>query len=143
MLSDESVRLAVDDDEINACFPVMRELRTHLDKGSFLSRVRTQEKQGYRLAYVRRDGECVAVAGFRIIENLAYGRLLYVDDLVTSAARRSTGVGSVLIEWLETHAREHGCERLHLDSGTQRTAAHRFYIRGGLEIVNFHFAKRI
>ena len=138
-----TVRVATSDEEIAACFPVMRELRLHLEEADFLARVRRQEAEGYRLAYAELAGGCVAVAGFRISEFLAYGRILYVDDLVTAAAHRSTGLGKLLLDWLADHAREAGCAQLHLDSGTQRRAAHRFYHREGLEIVNFHFARPV
>ena len=121
----------------------MQELRTHLEEDTFLERVRKQEREGYRLAYLERDGEVLAVAGFRVSEFLAYGRILYVDDLVTAAAHRSTGSGKILVDWLTDHAREAGCSELHLDSGTHRRSAHRFYHREGLEIVNFHFAKPV
>lgn len=142
-LVDAIVRLASTDEEIIRCFPVMQELRTHLEESTFLERVRKQEREGYRLAYLDRDGEILAVAGFRVSEFLAYGRILYVDDLVTAFAHRSAGAGKLLVDWLTDHAREAGCSELHLDSGTHRRSAHRFYHREGLEIVNFHFAKTV
>ena len=138
-----TVRLASTDDEIIRCFPIMRELRTHLEETSFLELVRRQEREGYRLAYLDRHGEVHAVAGFRISEFLAYGRILYVDDLVTASANRSAGAGKTLLDWLTEQAREGGCNELHLDSGTHRRSTHRFYHREGLEIVNFHFAKPV
>jgi hypothetical protein len=71
------IKLAKTDSEITACYPVMRELRSHISEESFVSRVRDQEKSGYRLAYVQENNRSVAVAGFRIGENLAWGRFLY------------------------------------------------------------------
>jgi GNAT superfamily N-acetyltransferase len=90
------------------------------------------------------DGDSVlGVAIYRISENTAFGRNLYVDDLVTDEARRSTGVGQALIGWLEHRAREAACAMLHLDSGTQRKSAHRFYLRERFEISSFHFNKSL
>jgi GNAT superfamily N-acetyltransferase len=64
-----------------------------------------------------------------------------VDDLVTAGARRSLGVGHALMQWLEQRARDLACVALVLDSGTQRTRAHRFYFREGLAVVCFNFSK--
>ena len=75
-----NIRVATTDAEIAACYPVMRELRPHIAEGQFLSRVRNQENAGYRLAYVQASNSAVAVAGFRLGENLAWGRFLYVDE---------------------------------------------------------------
>ncbi|HEB60039.1 MAG TPA: N-acetyltransferase, partial [Gammaproteobacteria bacterium] len=111
------VRIADGEDMIRACYPVMRELRPDIAEDEFVSRVHAQQAQGYRLAMLEDAGEVVAVAGFRISENLAWGRFLYVDDMVTLAAQRSRGFGGALLAWLRAHAREQGCAQLHLDSG--------------------------
>jgi GNAT superfamily N-acetyltransferase len=137
------IRIAQSDGEIAACYPVMKELRPHLDGASFVARVRLQEQTGYRLAYVTVSGSPVAVAGFRVGENLAWGRFLYVDDLVTLPGERSSGYGKALLDWLENYATQEGCGQLHLDSGIQRKDAHRFYEREGLKISSYHFNKLI
>ncbi len=137
------IRIATTDAEIAACHPVMRELRPHVPEDQFVARVRAQEVAGYRLACIEEDGAVVAVAGFRIGENLAWGRFLYVDDLVTLAAVRSRGHGAALLSWLRAHAVREGCAQLHLDSGIQRKDAHRFYEREGMTMTSLHFAEKI
>jgi hypothetical protein len=67
------IELAITDEQIRACYPVTQALRAHIQETEFVSRVRAQEKNGYLLAYVEID-QIVAVAGFRIMENLAWGR---------------------------------------------------------------------
>lgn len=137
------IRVATADKDISACFPVMRELRPHLAESEFVDRVRRQEVTGYRLALIQVDQSVVAVAGFRLAENLAWGRFLYVDDLVTLPDHRSHGYGAQLLDWLRKHAAGQGCAELHLDSGTQRTEAHRFYEREGMSATSLHFAEKI
>ena len=70
-------------------------------------------------------------------------RKLYVDDLVTSSASRSTGVGAALLAELEQRAVDAGCSALELDSGVQRWDAHRFYFRERFAITGHHFGKRL
>jgi GNAT superfamily N-acetyltransferase len=123
----------------------MRALRTQLDdEVAFVSRVdEVQRPQGYRLAAVVEDGRAVAVAGFRVIENLWAGRMLYVDDLSTLPEARGRGHAGALLGWCEDEARRLGCDQLHLDSGVQpeRFDAHRLYMSRRLRITSFHFAK--
>jgi GNAT superfamily N-acetyltransferase len=131
--------LAKTDEEINACYPVMAELRPHVAREDFLSRVRRQmDIADYRLACAI-DEEVKAVAGFRISENLAWGKFLYVDDLVSKSDDRSKGYGGALFDWLVEHARENSCDEFHLDSGVQRFRAHRFYLIKRMEIHAHHF----
>ena len=134
------VVLAQTDAEIQACWPVVAQLRPHLKEEVFVPTVRRQFQEGYRLAFIRDRQKVVAVAGFRILHGLAWGRYCYVDDLVTDERSRSQGVGGDLLGWLCDQARAEGCHRLELDSGVQRYAAHRFYLRRLMVISCHHFS---
>ncbi|MDZ7961513.1 MAG: GNAT family N-acetyltransferase [Aulosira sp. DedQUE10] len=134
------ITLAKSDAEIELCFAIMQALRPHLIASDFVNRIRRQEQQGYRLAYLEDEGTIRAVAGFRISESLSWGKFLYVDDLVTQESDRSLGYGTTLFHWLLDYAKANACEQLHLDSGVQRFAAHRFYFKQRLEIKAYHFA---
>jgi GNAT superfamily N-acetyltransferase len=134
---------AQSDEQIRRCFAVMKQLRTHLEEPDFVPRIRRQMSGGFRLAYLEEDGAVRAVAGFRIYENLSSGNYLYVDDLVTDADHRSKNFGGKIFDWLVNLARTHRCEALELDSGVQRFAAHRFYLRNGMDITSHHFALRL
>ncbi|TMA82748.1 MAG: GNAT family N-acetyltransferase [Deltaproteobacteria bacterium] len=136
------IRLLQATDDILRCFPLMADLRPHLREDEFVSRVRGQQREhGYRLAVLEEDGAVRAVAGFRIAECLAWGRFLYVDDLVTARSVRFRGYGQQLFDWLLAEARREGCEQLHLDSGVQRYEAHGFYLKNRLHITSHHFTR--
>jgi GNAT superfamily N-acetyltransferase len=137
------IRLAETEAEIASCFHVMAHLRPHLVQSEFARRVRAQQAQGYCLAFLEDAGVVAAVAGFRVMEMLATGRTLYVDDLVTDEARRSLGYGNAMLDWLQEYARKAGCETFSLDSGTQRQEAHAFYFRERMRVTSFHFAKKL
>ena len=138
------VQLATSDEDILACHQVMHELRPHIDEEEFVSRVHAQAQvNDFQLAYLRDQNLIVAVAGFRIGYNLAWGHYLYVDDLVTRATHRSQGFGAILLRWLHDFARKAGCNQLHLDSGLQRKGAHQFYERHGMPNTSLHFASVI
>jgi GNAT superfamily N-acetyltransferase len=134
------IALALTDDELRRCFPVMRELRPHLTEPDFLARVGRQRGEGYNLAFAEDGGAIQAVAGYRYLESLAWGKALYVDDLVTASSARSQGVGGALFDWLLAQARVQDCDSVHLESGVQRFGAHRFYLRKRMDITSHHFA---
>lgn len=135
----EAIHIAETDAQIESCFPIVEQLRPHLVKEGFVAKVRRQEAQGYRLAFLEDEGKVVAVAGFRVFENLIGGRVLYVDDLVTDSAQRSTGRGKAIFAWLLKQARREQCRFLELDSGVQRFDAHRFYLANRMIISSHHF----
>ncbi len=135
-----TIHIAESDADLRKISPVLLQLRPAFDKESLVARIKEQMRHGYRVAYVESDGEVLCVAGFVVGQKLAWGKHIYVDDLVTAEHQRSTGAGAKMIAWLASHARELGCRQLHLDSGVTRFAAHRFYLREGFHITSHHFA---
>jgi len=134
------IALAESDADIVRCFPVLVQLRPKLVEAEFVARVRRMAAENYRLALLADESGTVrAVAGFRLMTMFYGGRVCYVDDLVTDAASRSRGHGDRLLDWLVAHARVLECDSFTLDSGTQRTDAHRFYLRKRMNISCFHF----
>ena len=126
----------------------MRALRPHLaGEAEFVRRVdELQRPQGFRLvAVVEEDGAVTAVVGFRVLEMLAYGRVLYVDDLSTLPGARRRGHGRALLDWCAEEAVRAGCDALHLDSGVgaDRQDAHRLYFNCGLRISSHHFQREL
>ena len=134
------IELADSDAQIAATFDVMRQLRSHLVREEYVPRIRQlMNNDGFQLGALIDDGEVRAVAGYRYMDMLYCGRLLYVDDLVTDERVRSRGYGSRLIDWLKAEARQRGCREVQLISRVTREEAHRFYFREGFGIECFHF----
>ena len=122
------------------------ELRPHHGTVEQLGRqIDRQRANGYRVVASMHDDVAAAVAGFRVQENTAWGRHLYVDDLVTHPQHTRKGHADALFAWLDEEARRHGCVEFHLDSGVgpDREAAHRFYFNHGLRISSYHFARSV
>ncbi|WP_412095663.1 GNAT family N-acetyltransferase [Bacillus haynesii] len=114
--------------ELNAVYPIMRQLRPHLDETSFLKLVEeARETESYTL-FALYDGDTpVALAGFLPRVSLNQGRHVWVADLVTCEKHRSKGYGKKLLGAVEEWAKQNGLGSVALSSGLQRTDAHRFY----------------
>lgn len=140
-LNNNSISLAVSSEQIRACFPIMHQLRPHLvNEDEFVKQVERQIKDGYLLAYLHEGSTVKALAGFRFLEFLAWGKVVYIDDLVTNSNYKKNGYGRLLLEWVIQQAIEAGCDQVHLDSGPQRHDAHRLYLNAGFKIIGHHFA---
>lgn len=130
------------DQDYQACFTVMRELRPHLaDADAFTAQARRQAGQGYRLLAAWQGNEVKGLAGYRIQENLLYGRFLYVDDLVSALDARSHGLGGQLIDAVREEAQRQGCAHFVLDTALGNSLGQRFYFRQGLLARGMHFCQ--
>lgn len=138
-----TIFLARTDSQIESCFEAFSVLRPHLKRDQFLAQVRRQEAQGYQLLALEDDEFVKSAAGFRLAEFLAWGRVLYIDDLTTLPDARGRGFAGMLLDWISAHAEQHGCGAVHLDTGYTRHAAHRVYLSKGFELSCHHLAKPI
>lgn len=135
-----TVLKATTDEEILATREVMCQLRPNIPLADYVATVRRMmQTDGYQVVALYAEGRVQAVAGYRVMEMLYCGKILYVDDLNTDPQQRSRGYGKALMDWLKAEARALGCGQLHLDSGVQREQTHRFYFREGLTINAYHF----
>lgn len=140
-LENTIIRIATNEEEIRSCYKIMHQLRPHLiSEQTFINQVERQILGGYRLAYIEADGQIKALAGFRFLEFLAWGKVVYIDDLVSDTATRRNGYGGTLLKWVIEEAKKAKCDQVHLDSGPQRHDAHRLYLNHGFKIIGHHFA---
>ena len=134
------VFLLEDNEDFSSVMDVLLQLRPSYNKESITVQIKKQMAQGYRVVYVKSEGHILAAAGFVAGEKLAWGKHIYIDDLITNESYRSKGAGALLIEWFKRHCKEAGYDQLHLDSGVQRFSAHRFYLRERFNIESHHFS---
>ena len=128
-------------EQIQSCYKVMLQLRPHLtEERTFIEQVQRQIADGYQLACCQEGGKVIAVAGFRFLEFLAWGKVLYIDDLITDSETRKNGHGGKLLKWIIALAKNENCDQVHLDSGPQRYDAHRLYLNHGFKIIGHHLA---
>ena len=103
-------------EEIARCFDAFLELRPHLnDKNEFIERVVEQQKQGYQISAISEGIEVVACIGFRIMSMLAWGKILYIDDLIAKEKCRGKGYGKALLDYAAKFAKDCACDQIHLD----------------------------
>lgn len=134
------VQIADSDDKVLKCWPVIRELRPHLDESRFLYLAGKMKSEGVMMVFIETNGLAVAAAVFRMNYYLYRGRNVYIDDLITLREYRGTGYGRKILDWIKDYAIKNNCSNIHLDSGHHRFSAHRFYLNYDFKITSHHFA---
>ncbi len=145
----ESVLREIGAEDTAVAFAALSILRSGItDVARFVEQVNTQQRpQGYRLFGIFEEGKAnaVAVCGFREQTNLAGGRHIHIDDIVTIPHGRSKGYAARLLAEVCRIAAEEGMDKIQVcsDVGSERTPAHRLYFENGFEIDAFHFSCKI
>jgi GNAT superfamily N-acetyltransferase len=126
--------------EISSCFPVFKLLRPHLQQETFLAQVHRQQTQGFQIVAIRLNGFVTSAIGFREAEYLVWGKIIYIDDLITSDDTRGKGLAGQLLDWVVEYAKAKKLTGVHLDTGYARHVAHRFYLNKGFQIACHHLS---
>ena len=130
-------------------YKAMLELRPNIEpEPAFAERVdKVQRPEGYRLVgfFVKEDLYAVAVAGFRVLNYIAWGHAMYCDDLSTRFQHRKQGYAGQLLDWMVDEAKRLHLDEFHLDSGVgeDRADAHRLYFNKRLRISDYHFSRPV
>lgn len=137
------ILLATNETEILKCCDVMKILRPHLNKSEFVSTVIEMISEGYHLAYIEEEDQAVSVIGYRFQQFLFNGKHCYIDDLATIPGKTAKGYASKLLDYIIEVCKRKGLKTITLDSGFDRTDAHRLYLQKHFEISSLHFLKKI
>jgi GNAT superfamily N-acetyltransferase len=129
-----------DDQKINSCFSIMKQLVPSINKNDFLDQVKRKYKYGYKLVVLEVDNKVLSLAGIRFYEYFGCGKFLIIDDLVTKKDFRGKGYGKRIFEWIKSYARKNGCSEIQLDSNINLFKAHKFYMNMGMNISHHHFS---
>ncbi len=128
--------------DLERCFPVIKELRAHLTFEQFLKLYNEARAQdGYELIAIEIDGKIQAVMGYRFLTDFVRGKHLYIDDLVTTEAARSQGLGAELLKYAEKVAKENGGLSLRLCAVLENEKGIRFYDKNGWKRRAYAFTK--
>lgn len=123
--------------------PLLSELRATLDAATFQRRLLAALAGGYRLLGAEQGDELVGVLGYRIVEDICWGKTLYVDDLNISPDQRGKGVGGKLLGAAKAAATNAACDHIRLCSGLTRLDAHRFYEAHGMNGFSKQFVLKL
>lgn len=100
-------------DDHDTGLQILRELRPALDKATLIRHLAAQP--GYRLIGAFTP-MLSGLLGMRVVETLARGRFMHLDDVVVAAVSRGQGIGRALMSHAEAEARRVGCVSVFLDS---------------------------
>lgn len=117
---------------VEKVFPLMKELRPHLDEEQYLRLYKEAKlRDDYALYGAVRDDYCVGLMGVRILYDFVHGKHLYIDDLVTTKDLRGQGIGHLMLQFARELAEREGCTGLRLSTGVDNRDGQRFYEREG------------
>lgn len=93
------------------------------------------DAETYRYAVCEEGGRLVATSNMTLVPNLTRSGRPYavIENVVTHPDARRKGYGRATIQMLLDYAREKGCYKVFLLSGSHRKEAHQFYISMGFD----------
>lgn len=137
---------AVTKADIEICKEAILEFRGNLDPSTIVDQVfQMISHEGFELVFIPTGDRTKAAAfiGYRKLNMLRTGPMIYVDDLFTFTESRGRGYAGALLDHVASQAANEGIKSIHLDSGYSLHTAHRLYLNKGYYLACNHFAKSI
>ena len=114
---------------LDSAFPIMMQLRTHLDRKQFGELAEQMIQENYRLWAYWEDNRILGLLSTRVYTDFVRGSHLYIDDLVTDSGSRSRGIGAALLQHAEKIAQNLKLPVLRLCCVLENEAGMKFYRR--------------
>lgn len=130
--------------EIQQCWEVISLLRPHLDKTNWLNIIlEMMRNEKYSIAVIEDNNQFVAFAGYRIMNSLHSGHIIYIDDLCTLQSHRGKGLASQLLDYIENIALSKNLDAVVLDTDFHNNTAQKVYFKSGFKLVAVHLAHQL
>lgn len=71
------------------------------------------------------------------------GKQLELDNVIINQNLQSKGFGSYFFKLIENWAKQRNFDTIELNTYVQNSKSHKFYFNKGLEIIGYHFQKKI
>jgi GNAT superfamily N-acetyltransferase len=140
MKSSSNIIYTAQEHELDRCWLLVRGLRPHVSQLEFVKAISEMRHEGYTPVFIKEGEAVVSYAGYREMQMLFCGKIIYIDDLVTAPDYRGKGFASILLEYIIQIARQKKLSGVHLDSGYLKNEAHRLYLNKGFLLKAHHFA---
>ncbi|RYE27344.1 MAG: GNAT family N-acetyltransferase, partial [Sphingobacteriaceae bacterium] len=120
--------------DVEFCKDAILEFRKNLDPDTVVNQVfQMISNEGFELVFIPDPSSTKAAAfiGYRSLNLLRTGKIIYVDDLFTFPECRGYGYAGTLLNYVAKLAADRGTNAVHLDSGYDLHTAHRLYLNQG------------
>ncbi len=122
------------------CLPILNQLYPKITQQEFEKATSEMIKRGdYKMLAVYDDQVMVAICGYYVSYMYYCGRYLQFCNLVVDKKQRNKGIGSQIISYLKSEAKNLGCDKVVLDSYIKNEKSHSLYYENGFYIRGFHF----
>lgn len=99
-----------------------------------------EKDENMHLLVAEEDGKVVSSVQMAVIENLTHNvrPFAVIENVVTNISYRNRGYASALLEKASEIAREHGCYKVFLETGSNKESTLNFYRKNGFAIDEKH-----
>jgi len=99
--------------------------------------------QNYECAGIFDNDKLIGVAGLWFCTRHYSGKSVELDHVYIVPDYRNKGLGKQFMDWMTSYCIQKGCEAIELNTYVNNYPSHKFYYNEGMEILGYHFVKRL
>ncbi len=99
--------------------------------------------QGYKCVGIFEGEKMIGISGLWIMTKYYVGKHIEPDNVIIHPEYRGAGVGEALMKWIDEYAISQNCIASELNCYVSNTAAQKFWVKEGYNIIGFHYQKML
>jgi GNAT superfamily N-acetyltransferase len=100
-------------------------------------------QQNYRCIDLYDQKKLIGIYGLWIPTKYYAGKHLEVDNVIILPEYQNKNIGTKLMQWIDTFAKENDCVANELNCYVKNDKAHKFWKKQGYKVIALHFQKKI
>jgi GNAT superfamily N-acetyltransferase len=130
--------------ELKLTLPFIKLLNPTLSDAELAERLANIQQPNYQCVGVFDDSEkLLAICGLWLLYKHYIGKHVEPDNVIVHPSQRGKGYGKIMMNWIDTWAREQGNICLELNAYKEDSKARSFWESQGYEWVGVHYRKRL
>ena len=129
--------------EINTIIPLLQILNSNISEEILKTRLAEMLNEGYQCVGAFENDNLVGICGIWILTKYYIGKHIEPDNMIIHPEYQNKNIGSELLQWIETFAKEHNCVASELNCYVNNEEAQKFYKKKNYDIIALHFQKKL
>jgi len=128
---------------IQTIIPLLRELDPTINSTTLSKRLDDMVRNGYECAGIFSDNKLIGICGIWTLYKYYVGKHLEPDNVYIQPKYQSSGVGSLLTDWLVNLAKTRDCEAIELNCYQGNIRGNEFWVKNNFKLLGNHYQLKI
>lgn len=129
-------------EEFSTIIPFWKILNPAITEKTLKVRMEEMQQQSYECVGIYMGEKLIGISGLWTMTKYYIGKIIEPDNVLILPEYQGKGIGEKMMQWIYAYGKSKGCVASELNCYVTNTAAQKFWVNQGYQIVAFHYQKK-